>query len=56
VLAPGDQLVVGADVDDPALIEYGDPVGQRQGGVPMGDQQCGPLAGDRLQRGVDFLL
>ena len=51
-----DELGVGADVDDPAVVEDGDAVGQRQRRAPVGDEQRGAALRERAQRVVDRLL
>ena len=47
-----DELVVGAGLDDPALVEDEDPVGVEQGAEPVGDEDDGPVG----PGGVDRLL
>ena len=43
--AAGQQLLVPADVHDPPALHHHDPVGQRQDGQPVGNQDGGPVAG-----------
>ncbi len=50
------QLLVGADVGHPAVVEHRDPVGQVQGGAAVRDEQRGPAAHDPVQGGVDLRL
>jgi hypothetical protein len=54
--AAPDQLVVGAHVLHPALVQHGDPVGELQGGPAVRDQQRGPAAHHPAQRLVDLRL
>ncbi|GHJ18900.1 hypothetical protein TPA0909_05140 [Streptomyces albus] len=53
--APG-QLLVGADVGQPSAVEDGDTVGQREGGLAVGDQQGGAARHHTAQRVVDLVL
>ena len=48
------QLLVGADVGDPAAVQHRDPVGQRQGGPAVRDQDGGTAA-DQLPQGAQDL-
>ena len=48
--APRQQLVVGADVDHPAGGDHRDPVGQREGGPAVRDQDRGAVGGEAVQR------
>ncbi len=50
------QFLVGADVDQAALVQHGDAVGQRQGGAAVGDQHGGAAAHHLAQRVVDLRL
>ena len=48
--AAAGELRRGAHVDDPALVEDRDPVGQGEGGAAVGDDEGGALGGDGAQR------
>ena len=50
------QLLVGALVGHPAVVDDDDAVGQAQGRAPVGDQQRRAALHERAQRGVDLLL
>lgn len=50
------ELVVGADVGEPAAVEDGDAVGEVEGGAAVRDQQGGAAAHDLGQRLVDLVL
>ncbi len=52
--AAGLQLRVGARVDETALVEDGDPVGELEGGAPVRDEQGGPAGHDLLEPPVDL--
>ena len=47
--APGDQLVVGAEVEQPTPVDDRDPVGQRQSRPAVRDQDRGLLSLARAQ-------
>jgi hypothetical protein len=49
----GDELVVGAALDDPALVKHEDLVGGLDGGQPVGDDEQGLVGGQRRQRLLD---
>ena len=54
--AAGHQLVVGALLDHPPVVQDHDAVGQMQRGLPVGDQQRGPVGHDAAQAVVDGLF
>ena len=43
--AAGQQLLVAANVEDPARLHHHDPVGQRQDGQAVGNQDRGAVRG-----------
>ncbi len=55
-LAALGQLFVRSGIDDLTFVDDDDPIGQRQRGTPMRDEQCRARARDPAQRGVDLLL
>ncbi len=54
--AAGLELRRRADVDNPAAVEHGDPVGEFQRRGAVGDDQRRPLPGHLVQPGVDVRL
>ncbi len=51
--AAGRQLVMRADVDHPARVQDGDPVGQGQGRTPVSHQECGAVGRHGREGRVD---
>src|SRR5262252_611844 len=51
-----EQALMGAALDDRALVEHDDLVGRDDGGQPMRDYQRGAIARDPVQRVLDLLL
>src|SRR5258708_39846657 len=50
------QLVMGAALDDDAVVEDDDLVGADDGGEPMRDDERGAIVRDEFQRILDFAL
>ena len=44
---------MGSVLDDPAVVDYGDPVGPHGGGQPVGDEDGCPALQHRIQRPLD---
>ena len=55
-IAAADQFVVGAGVDNPALVHDHDPIGQGQRRQAVGDDDRGPVTRKLFQHLVDQLL
>ena len=54
--APGDELVVRAELDDPAVVDDRDAIGAHRGRQPVGDDDRGAALEQRVEAGLDLRL